>query len=306
MSNEHYLLVSYVAAAGLGLAAAVGTALILAGPHREVTGGPPRRLGRLFRRLFPPWLVLAVAFGFVSVSYIDCEHGNYEAVVGDRDHLYEKSREHVRWMAGSLAASLFMYGFALVPLLWARTRRKRGASPKPSNPAAKTYRQAVFVTGLAAALAAGGCSNDVTFEGREAEPVCRLLEEAVDVELHKKLDVEPGKPANLRYPKGFFSTDYSLTCGVETWGDRTTTHLGLTGYNILDSLWPWRCEGAASYIWPSLGPYGLPIEKTPSGVKVTCYDSWVIFLADCYAFKVETSPVPEGVRSGVQSAASAM
>lgn len=126
MSNEQYLLVSYLAAGGLGLAAAVGTALILAGPHRDVTGGPARRLGRLFRRLFPPWLVLAVAFGFVSVSYIDCEHEDYPAVVADRDHLYEKSREHVRWMAGSLAASLFMYGFALVPLLWVRARR----SPK--------------------------------------------------------------------------------------------------------------------------------------------------------------------------------
>ena len=138
MTNEHYLIVSHLAAAGLGLGAVLGTAAILAGPHREATGGSLRRLGYLFRRVFRPWLVLAVAFGFVSVSYIDCDHGNYQAVVGDRDHLHEKSREHVMWMASSLAVAILVYGFAMVPLLWARARKARGASPKTRLRAAGT------------------------------------------------------------------------------------------------------------------------------------------------------------------------
>ena len=130
MSNEQYLYVSYLGSAGLGIAAALGTALILAGAHREATGGAAQRLGHLFRRAFPPWLVLAVALGFVSVSYIDCEHRSYEAVVADRAHLDAKVRELVSAMAAYLAVGLGSYASALVLFLWARARQT-GISAKP-------------------------------------------------------------------------------------------------------------------------------------------------------------------------------
>lgn len=220
------------------------------------------------------------------------------------------------------------------------------------------------LAGLVALLAVAGCSSYVTFEGCEADSVCRLLEHAVDVELHKKVDLEPDKPVNLKYEEGILCTDYSLSCGVETWGDRITARVGQTGYNVLHALLPWRSEaaekrilgfvaeavlrrtdaevvdssppflkrlrpipggdeknvsaatlygvtqnevvaclgkeGAVSYIGPGLEAHTSPVDKTARGVKVTWFDSWVVFLADYYTFEVETIPVSEGVRVSVR------
>jgi len=88
----------------------------------------------------------------------------------------------------------------------------------------------------------------VTFRECDAEQVCRLLEQAVDVELQKKVDLKPNELVNLKYKEGLLPTDYSLSCGVETWGERTTARVGLSGFNVLSSLLPQRCEGAEKRI----------------------------------------------------------
>lgn len=123
MTNESYLNVSYFAAVILGLFLAVMTWFILYRPHKEATTAAKiEKLGSLVRRVFPSWLILAVLLAFISVSYFDCDHTNYEQIVADRDHLVDKTQEQVYTMLVCLAVALFSYCFVLVLFLWARAK----------------------------------------------------------------------------------------------------------------------------------------------------------------------------------------
>jgi tellurite resistance protein TehA-like permease len=123
MTNESYLNVSYFAAVILGLILAVMTWFILYRPHKEATTAAKiEKLGSLLRRVFPSWLILAVLLAFISVSYFDCDHTDYEQIVADRDHLVGKTQEQVYTMLISLAVALFSYCFVLVLFLWVRAK----------------------------------------------------------------------------------------------------------------------------------------------------------------------------------------
>ncbi len=77
------------------------------------------------KRIFPLWLIVAVLLAFISVSYIDCSHKDYQQVVADRGHLVSKTREQVWTMLAWLAVALFTYCLMLVLFLWAVARRRR-------------------------------------------------------------------------------------------------------------------------------------------------------------------------------------
>lgn len=124
MNNETYLRLSYFVAAAIGVLAAVAAVLVLRRRHRDATGGDaPNGLGRLLRRAFPTWLILAVLLGFMSVTYFDCGHKTYPSIVGDRAHLVCKTQEQASAMAYYLAAALVGYGFVVMLGLWARARK---------------------------------------------------------------------------------------------------------------------------------------------------------------------------------------
>ena len=124
MTNETYLYLSYFSAAAIGVLAAVATGLVLRRRHREAAGGEAAGgLGRLLRRAFPAWLVLAALLGFMSVTYFDCGHKTYPSIVGDRAHLVCKTQEQASEMAYYLAAALVAYGFVMMLSLWARARK---------------------------------------------------------------------------------------------------------------------------------------------------------------------------------------
>ena len=94
VTNEQYLYVSYFVAAGAGITAAAVMIVWLGRTHREATGGAAAKgLGIVLRRAFPTWLVLAVLLGFMSVTYYDCGHDSYTAIVADREHLFHKTQE---------------------------------------------------------------------------------------------------------------------------------------------------------------------------------------------------------------------
>lgn len=132
MTNEQYLQVSYFASAAAGVGLAVVTSLILARPHRAATAGAVlRKLGSILRRALPTWLVLTVLLSFMSVSYFDCGHSDYAAIVGDRPHLVERTQEQLSRMLLCLAIAVAAYGFVLMLFLWGRARRlgRRGQLP---------------------------------------------------------------------------------------------------------------------------------------------------------------------------------
>jgi hypothetical protein len=129
VTNETYLYVSYFAAVSLGLVLTFVILAILRGPHREATAiGTAKKVGSFMRRVFPLWLIVAVLLAFISVSYIDCSHKDYQQVVADRGHLVSKTQEQVWTMLAWLAVALFTYCLMLVLFLWAaaRTRRNKG------------------------------------------------------------------------------------------------------------------------------------------------------------------------------------
>ena len=131
MTNEQYLVVSYFAAAGVGVLLAVLTALFLSAPLTKALARVARPLGTVFRRFLPSWLILAALLGFFSVTYYDCQHETYQKIVADRHHLVQKSFEQGSGMTQYLAAALAAYGLVLGLSLLGSVRR---ASPPDRAP----------------------------------------------------------------------------------------------------------------------------------------------------------------------------
>lgn len=113
MTNEAYLVFSYFAVAVGGVVLAGLTALWLAGPLRRATAPLRGAIARLFRRALPAWLVLLVLGGFLSVSYIDCAHQTYEAVVADRAHMQDVTANQARHVLTYLGIGLLSFSLAL-------------------------------------------------------------------------------------------------------------------------------------------------------------------------------------------------
>jgi H+/Cl- antiporter ClcA len=121
VTNEQYLHVSYFAAAIGGAALATLTAALLASANRQATQGRILpRLGKFLRRVLPPWLILTLLLGFMSVSYMECR--SYSEVVADRSYLVDKTQQQIHRMAIYLAIAVMAYAAVLVLFLWARAR----------------------------------------------------------------------------------------------------------------------------------------------------------------------------------------
>ena len=135
MTNETFLYLSYFSALVLGLVLACVMLVVLRKSHREIIASDKvRKLGSLIKRVFSFWVFVAVLLAFISVSYIDCSHENYASVIADRDHLVNKTQEHLSRMSICLAVALFTYCLALVLFLWAGVKAKQSAPPPLPNP----------------------------------------------------------------------------------------------------------------------------------------------------------------------------
>ena len=125
MTNEHYLVVSYFAAAGAGVVAAVAVALVLRKPLRKALAACVAPLAPIVRRSLPAWLVLAVLLGFLSVTYFDCGHDSYEKIVADREHLVSKTCEQGSAMSLYVAVGLVLFSLVVGLCVFAHARRRR-------------------------------------------------------------------------------------------------------------------------------------------------------------------------------------
>ncbi len=117
MTNEQYLIVSYFSAAGGGIAVAVLTALLLRSRLRGAVRSLVKPMGRIMRRLLPTWLILMVLFAFMSVSYLDCEHHDYQQVVEDRPHMVDVTHNQLKDMTTWLAVGLSVFALVLSVIL---------------------------------------------------------------------------------------------------------------------------------------------------------------------------------------------
>jgi hypothetical protein len=130
MTNETYLIVSYFAVAGGGVALAILTALVLMGPVKRAFQGAVAPLAQILRRVLPAWLILAALLGFLSVSYFDCTHSTYEQIVKNQPYLVEKNFEQGSQVCRYAAVGLAAYAVALGLALFAHAR-----SPGSQRPA---------------------------------------------------------------------------------------------------------------------------------------------------------------------------
>ncbi|MHC4986549.1 MAG: hypothetical protein ACYTFO_10390 [Planctomycetota bacterium] len=128
MTNETYLVVSYFAAAVGGVVLALITAALLLSPAGQAFGERLRPVGRLFRRVLSPWLVLTAIFAFMTVSYFDCTHHTYDDVVTDRDHLEAVTVSQASRIVLALTIALFLYAIALTVALGLGARKRRTKS----------------------------------------------------------------------------------------------------------------------------------------------------------------------------------
>ena len=124
MTSEQYLIVSYFTAVACGVLAAVVTVLALRKGLAEAVATVMAPLGRVLRRVLPVWLILVVLCGFLSVSYMDCDHHDYEGVVADRPHLVATTHTQASRMAAYLGVGLLAYTVVVAAAVLAAPARQ--------------------------------------------------------------------------------------------------------------------------------------------------------------------------------------
>jgi hypothetical protein len=130
MSNETYLIVSYLAAGLLCFLFGWGACVWL---RRSVNGiadaVPQRKWGDLLRRSFPISLVLFALISFLSVTYYGgCDPRTYEKIVTDRDYITQVNQQQLSKSLDSLALAVGIWGGIILLGLVAIRRAEKSVS----------------------------------------------------------------------------------------------------------------------------------------------------------------------------------
>lgn len=127
MTNDRYLVVSYVICAALSVGLGGLVYLILRRPFAEVTDTTPgKHLPFILKKLFPIGLLLPALLGFVSVSYQSCSRQTYGKIVENRSYLVEKNQEQISSILLSIVVAVLVWD--VVILLLAKLAQKRSNS----------------------------------------------------------------------------------------------------------------------------------------------------------------------------------
>ena len=117
MSNEQYLIASYFAVAAGALASGVLTAVVMRGPLVKAVRCVARPFSKLLGRGLVVWCILAAMLGFLSVSYMDCNHDSYDSVVADRPHIEQVTHSLASSSLNYLTLGVFVYTLGLSVML---------------------------------------------------------------------------------------------------------------------------------------------------------------------------------------------
>jgi hypothetical protein len=132
MSNERFLILSFILGGCLTLALGMGTYWWLRRPFLEMVATlRSPRLGSIVRKLLPVTKVLAALLGFVSVSYYgSCPSRSYVAIVADRGYVVARNQEQIAAALGYLVLAVLLWGLVLTVIL-------RVTEPPPAARAGK-------------------------------------------------------------------------------------------------------------------------------------------------------------------------
>lgn len=119
MSNEQFLILTFILGACLALALGAGTYWWLRRPFLEIVATiRSPRLASALRKLFPVTKVLAALLGFVSVSYYgSCPGRSYVEIVADRRYVVARNQEQIATALGLLALVVLVWGLLLTVIL---------------------------------------------------------------------------------------------------------------------------------------------------------------------------------------------
>jgi len=128
MSNEQFLILTFILGACLALGLGLATYAWLRRPFLEIVASlRSPRLESIIRKLFPVTKLLAALLGFVSVSYYgSCPSRSYVAIVADRRYVVAKNQEQMATALGYLVLAVLLWGLLLTVIL--RVTRRPAAS----------------------------------------------------------------------------------------------------------------------------------------------------------------------------------
>ncbi len=117
MTNEAYLIVSYVVCAALSIALGTLVYLFLRRPFTVVADAAPRKnLRSILKRLFSIGLLFPALLGFVSVSYQSCGRQTYAKIVESRSYLVQKNQEQISSTLLSIAVAVLVWDVVILLL----------------------------------------------------------------------------------------------------------------------------------------------------------------------------------------------
>ena len=128
MTNDKYLVVSYVISGALSVAISVLVYLLLRRPFAGVVDAARRKqLRPILKRLFPIGLLFPALLGFASVSYKGCNHQTYAKIVASRNYLVEKNQEQISSTLLSIVVAILVWDAVI--LLLTKLQRRGSNSP---------------------------------------------------------------------------------------------------------------------------------------------------------------------------------
>jgi hypothetical protein len=117
MTNDTYLVVSYVVCAALSIALGTLVYLFLRRPFAAVADAAPQQNLRLIlKRLFPIGLLFPALLGFVSVSYQSCDRQTYAKIVESRSYLVQKNQEQISSTLLSIGVAVLVWDVVILLL----------------------------------------------------------------------------------------------------------------------------------------------------------------------------------------------
>ncbi len=117
MTNDTYLVVSYVVCAALSIALGTLVYLFLRRPFAVVADAAPRKnLRSILKRLFSIGLLFPALLGFVSVSYQSCGRQTYAKIVESRSYLVQKNQEQISSTLLSIAVAVLVWDVVILLL----------------------------------------------------------------------------------------------------------------------------------------------------------------------------------------------
>jgi hypothetical protein len=126
MTNEQYLIISYLFVGAVCVVLALATHALLRHSFTVLTKAmPSNRLGAVLRRLFFLGLFLPAMAGFFSVSFRSCSKKTYEDIIADRYFLVLKNQEQLSASLSHISVALLVWGFiVLAGIIFVRTKER--------------------------------------------------------------------------------------------------------------------------------------------------------------------------------------